>query len=101
MPNFMEELNAISEKMFKEIAASLKIGYGKAKFLRTEAYELTDNDRIFAFQTLINPDKGRISFVTKSFGQKPVLFGPYKKEEIVGRAKNEILVKVMKAKSKK
>lgn len=77
-------------KMFKEIAVALKLNYRETSAMRqTKFYELYNDKFNFSFSVIVDPRNGNVIITSKN-----IHLQPYKKDELMSKAKREIIVKI-------
>lgn len=82
--------NNIIIEMFKEIAVTLKLNYRETTALRqNKFYELYNDKFNFSFSVIIDPRNGNVIITSKN-----IRLQPYKKDELMSKAKKEIIVKL-------
>lgn len=81
----------IIKQMFEEIATLLKLNYRENIFAHQNKFYELYNDRFsFSFSVIINPRSGNVIITSKNIHLQP----SYKKDELMNKAKREIIVKI-------
>ena len=76
--------------MFEEIAVLLKLNYRESTFAhQNKFYELYNDKLNFSFSVAIDPRSGNVIIMSKN-----IRLQPYKKDELMSKAKREIIVKI-------
>ncbi len=84
------------ENMFKEIAASLELGYKKTRAPGGSVYNIFYKKKFLVRLSYFVERGGNINIIVNfgSMDQPPLSWGSYKKEELEDKAKRTIIVKL-------
>lgn len=87
------------EKMFKDIAAALNLGYQKTTARGGDVYNLFYKDKFLVrFNTFYESRVRKIRIIVNfgSMTQRPLSWGAYTKEELADKAKRTITANIIK-----
>ena len=96
-------LNDAIEKMFKQIAASLKLGYQKTAAPGGDVYNFFNKDGFLMRFSMFVDRQGKINILVNfgSMDERPLSWGAYTTDELATKAKAIITAKTMELIKKK